>query len=594
MGRSDQTADAAPWQFGKATENCGGPPDVPAGVFSFLASGKQVTVSAAAQQKAAALLQQFQDDSADVFLNAPCMQLLAAPSPAAQQDTILNAAQEAPCADVHDRSVADEGAGTAQDEAVPDTVPLDLDLPADGLQRSPPAQESAYSRDDAEATSVQTNEECQRAILCQLQQPQQVPITSGFATEPGCALPVSEAATAVFADDSLITGLDQQKEMAPEEFGLECQVPQDCPGAQKADPPIERAGYMSCQSHQEQKEPPSNQQPAAFGFATASGRALSVSDAAMARAAALFADDSLQQDHVAVPHHLGEAEAENMALNHPAAALQGCPRAEEADPQREQTGAVPWQSHQEQRTFPSKLPLQELPAVFGFATASGRAISASKAAMAKAAVLFADHPLQHDASAGLDQRGEDAGLAMAQALLGDQYSDQQAEPALRQANAAFSGFATGLGKPVRIAADKLAAAQRLMGASDENGTSEQQGRKHEPTRILEAEAGPSGWATASGKKMDVPAEGLPAARTFLHDGPMAPRDVADQNAESDGGQDHQRRLLPEVCPADRSPLRKRSRFAVQNENDAAMSNTAMSPQAVQARISHFKKLSRAY
>lgn len=74
-----------------------GPPDVPPGTFCFL-RGKQIAISSAAQQRAAAMqaaLQQIQLESADEYLNAPCMQLIAR-QPAEQDKMPANAAEQLP------------------------------------------------------------------------------------------------------------------------------------------------------------------------------------------------------------------------------------------------------------------------------------------------------------------------------------------------------------------------------------------------------------------------------------------------------------------------------------------------------------------
>lgn len=195
-----------------------------------------------------------------------------------------------------------------------------------------------------------------------------------------------------------------------------------------------------------------------------------------------------------------------------------------------ETGYEGWQAgylspDNDQRQLSPQQGPQLQPTTITFATASGKAVPVSAAALAQTAALFGSSTMQPGPTA-----------------------------------AAPPMFATGSGKPVHIAADKLASAQKLLGFAEDDGGSGQgtsDPADETPMRMPAAEPCPSGWKTGSGRKMEVDPQNLTAARALMSD-------VIGEAATNVDA---------------RSPEKKRFKPAVHDENDAAVCNASMSPLA---------------
>ncbi|BDA43385.1 probable breast cancer type 2 susceptibility protein homolog at C-terminar half [Coccomyxa sp. Obi] len=261
-----------------------GPPDVPPGIFSFL-GGKQITISSAAQQRAAgmqAALKQIQLEPADEYLDAPCMQLIAS-QPAEQEPMPANAAEQVP-----------------DTEAIPVHVVLaDQQMPS----VSP----------EADGSDHEDNAQCPQLALAAQQgtsREQTARIAGEHAQNTG-GQPVSGAVEVVL--DTI--GRSQDNVAGHEELPNAVPATGEVPDALGhprqllPESPCTVTGTAARDQQPEEQNPPSSneqqrelpeqpvplQPPVTASFATASGAPVQVSAADLSRAAVLFGDITEQQ-----------------------------------------------------------------------------------------------------------------------------------------------------------------------------------------------------------------------------------------------------------------------------------------------------------
>ncbi|EIE22396.1 hypothetical protein COCSUDRAFT_56086 [Coccomyxa subellipsoidea C-169] len=651
-----------------------GPPDVPAGVFSFL-GGKQITISSAAQQRAAALLQQIQNDAGDDYLDAPCMQLIAA-EPARQEQMPVPAAEECPSRHhaPYEPAPAEESSQKPMEaigsEAGPDHTVEAGREPAiaagqDTLrqQMAEAADEDAHRASDAtqlapgalEGIPMSSWEETQQ--VCTMAVVPDTLVIDQPAGEGGCeALGECEPsnrqnASQHSANDS--HGMAEHAEWGPVEqtqiLDQPSPVQQGEPGSADAadghprapleeprgeevaptqhldnmpqmdkqislhaaaEPSSEAAGNEGVQkkpsvpcspiAHRtpsagaglQEVEKKTASTPAAdvaknapeaaasdavcgsgasqeageveaahllhvaaqCGAGEGSGKHEKERNAVScglspARTAVVVGATSCRGSQAGLGEHAGEeATTDSVPVpmerhnteHQPAQMSQNGP----AEPTGEADCVAGLMGHMspdndERQLSPHQGPHQP-PATFSFATASGKAVPVSAAALAQAAALFGSSPLQQKHQAGAPRM-----------------------------------FATGSGKPVHIAADKLACAQDFLGFAEEDA-----GPGQGPAApaddcsmgVDEAEAAPSGWATGSGKKLQVDAAKLAAARALLSGAAGEACTTGDLSSASADRQGEQ-----QILADAQSPEKKRFKPAAHNENDAAVCKRSMSP-----------------
>ncbi len=649
-----------------------GPPDVPAGVFSFL-GGKQITISSAAQQRAAALLQQIQNDAGDDYLDAPCMQLIAAkparqeqmPVPAAEecpsrhpppyepapaeecsqkpleaigseagpehtveadrepaiaagQDTLRQQMAEAADEDAHRASDATQLAPGALEgipmssweetqqvctmAVVPDTLVIDQPAGEGGCEAlgecEPSTRQNASQHSAKNAHGMAAHAEWgpveQTQILGQPSPVQQGEPSSANAADGHPRAPLEQVAPTQHLDnmpqmDEQIS-LDAAAEPSSEAAGNEgvqkkpsvpCspiarRTPSAGAGLQEVnkktastpaadvskDAPEAAASDAVCGASQEAGEVEAAHLlhvAAQCGAGEDEEERNAVScGVSPARTAVVVGATSCRGTQAGIGEHAGEeATTDSVPVpmethnteHQPAQTSQDDP----AEPTGEADCVAGLMGHMspdndERQLSPHQGPHQP-PATFSFATASGKAVPVSAAALAQAAALFGSSPVQQEHQAGA--------------------------PCM---------FAMGSGKPVHIAVDKLASAQKLLGFAEEDAGPGQWPAAPEDecsVGVDEAEAAPSGWATGSGKKLQVDAAKLAAARALLSGAAGKACTMGDLSSASADRQGEQR-ILADA----QSPEKKRFKPAVHDENDAAVCKRSMSPVPGRVRRSH--------
>ena len=595
-------------------EESSGPPDVPAGVFQFL-GGRQIVISNEAKQRAAALqseLQQIQQEEADKYLSAPCMQLIA-PQPAEQERVPSYAADQNPVA------VAPLTGIAVSTEARPEH---EIAAGHGSLH----AQTAAALADEAQTTSAAMESQVDDELK-QSAGPPDVP-PGMFSFLGGKQIAISSAAQQRAA--AMQAALQQiQLESADEYLDAPCMQLITCQPAEQQETPADTAEEvpdtgasptqvvpadkgMLCSSpegcHPDHED---NAQCLQLALAYQQGtlqeqtakaaceHALNAADQPGSGAVEVVVDTiSCSQDNLAgheeFPNELPATVEIPDACGDPTQLLPESPAAvtgtAAGDQQPEEKNSS--STDEQQREFPDQLVPQQPPVTALFATAAGAPVQVSAADLSRAAALLGDIQIRQQGqvqdgascmfstAAGRPVHVAADTLESARKLLAGVEEEHGLGIPVQQpqGDRAPCMFTTGTGQPVHVTADKLASAQKLLTSTvEDHGLGQHTGnpRHDQPASMHETLQGFSGWETGTGRTVDVDEESLAAARRLMCNDLIR----ISSNVDSNFDQGQRQSSVVRGHPSAESPAKKRAKLAVCNENDSTACNSFMSPMA---------------